>query len=92
MRIKLFLLALLFSIATNTQAMERPCPDALDFHKRSLTGTEKIHLCEAFRGQVVLVVNTASKCAYTPQYEGLETLYERYRERGLQQASLGRRI
>lgn len=36
-----------------------------------------------WRGQPVLVVNTASLCAFTPQYEGLQALYDRYRDRGL---------
>jgi glutathione peroxidase len=37
---------------------------------------------EAWRGQVLLLVNVASRCGLTPQYEGLEALYDRYRERG----------
>jgi glutathione peroxidase len=35
-----------------------------------------------FKGQVILIVNVASQCGYTPQYEGLEKLYERYKSRG----------
>jgi glutathione peroxidase len=59
------------------------CPPALDFHMRPLLDDKPVHLCEVFGDQVVLVVNTASKCAFTPQYEGLENVYARYRERGL---------
>lgn len=43
---------------------------------------EPVSLCQ-FSGKVLLIVNTASECGYTPQYEGLERLYRRYRERGL---------
>ncbi len=64
-------------------AADGQCPESLDFYIRPLTGTEPLRLCDEFRGKVVLVVNTASKCAFTPQYEGLENLYARYRERGL---------
>lgn len=36
-----------------------------------------------YRGQVMLIVNVASQCSYTPQYAGLESLYEKYKDRGL---------
>ena len=57
------------------------CPALLN--KTMSTLVEKPQsLCE-YAGKVVLVVNTASECGYTPQYEGLEALYRKYRGRGL---------
>jgi glutathione peroxidase len=49
---------------------------------RPLAGKEPVSLCERYEGQVLLVVNTASKCGFTPQYEGLEALHQRLSERG----------
>lgn len=60
-------------------------PDAapaslLDLEARRLSGP--VESLGRYRGEVLLVVNTASRCGFTPQYEGLQSLYERYHERG----------
>ncbi|KFN46840.1 hypothetical protein N787_00675 [Arenimonas metalli CF5-1] len=54
----------------------------LDRSFRQLAGKETVNLQEAYGGQVLLVVNTASKCGFTPQYEGLEAMYAKYKEQG----------
>jgi glutathione peroxidase len=51
-----------------------------DFSAKTLDGQDK-SLAD-YRGQVLLIVNTASKCGFTPQYEGLEALYRDYKDRG----------
>ena len=57
------------------------CPALLD-RKLDTIHEKPQSLCE-YAGKVLLVVNTASECGYTPQYEGLEKLYGKYKERGL---------
>lgn len=55
--------------------------DAYDFSFNSIDGAPLP--LTTFKGKVVLVVNTASKCGLTPQYEGLEKLYSDYKDKGL---------
>ncbi len=57
------------------------CPALLDRGMETVDERPQ-SLCE-YQGKVLLVVNTASQCGYTPQYEGLEALYRKYRGRGL---------
>ena len=52
---------------------------ALDFEMKNIDG-EKVDL-EQYEGKVVLIVNVASKCGLTPQYEGLQALYEKYKDK-----------
>jgi len=54
----------------------------LDENYRRLAGTESVNLASEYRGKVLLVVNTASKCGFTPQYEALEAMHAKYSERG----------
>lgn len=73
---------LLGGLAMSANAAAK-CGPALDFEVRRLAGDETLRLCDAYQGKVVLMVNTASKCGFTGQYEGLEALYDKYRDRGL---------
>ena len=69
-------------VAAGDPAAPADCPPILRHSYQRLQGGQTQSLCD-YRGKVVLVVNTASYCGYTGQYEGLEALYRKYRDRGL---------
>ena len=56
--------------------------DIYDFKVDSLSGAP-VDLSQ-YRGKVLLIVNTASKCGFTPQYKGLETIYEQFKDKGVE--------
>jgi glutathione peroxidase len=56
-------------------------PNLYDFTATSLEGQEEVPI-KRFEGQVILIVNTASACGFTPQYRGLEALYREFEPRG----------
>lgn len=79
--VKMLFLTLTLIAAIPAQAASKFCPASLDFKLTTLQG-QATNLCR-YSGQVVLVVNTASYCAFTQQYAGLEALYRKDRPRGL---------
>ena len=70
-------LALAISVSV---AADKEAKSVLEFTMKDIDGKE-VPLSE-YKGDVLLVVNVASQCGLTPQYEGLETIYERYKDKG----------
>src|SRR5947209_18733383 len=84
MRATLFLFALtvVMGAPAMSQAEEsKKAPAALNFKMKDIDGKD-VDLSQ-YKGKVVLFVNVASKCGYTPQYKGLQALYEKYKDKGL---------
>lgn len=73
---------LVAGVATADKAKEKTVPEALNFTVTDINGN-KVNLADKYKGKVVLIVNTASKCGFTKQYAGLEQLHEKYGDEGL---------
>jgi glutathione peroxidase len=74
--------ALILTLSAPAQAAADTCPALLDKTVLTLLDEAPVSLCD-YRGKVLLVVNTASFCGFTPQYTGLEQLQREYAGRGL---------
>ena len=73
--------AMLFLVKANVSTVEKGKGKTVyDFTMKD-TGGKDVKL-EQFRGKVVMLVNVASKCGYTPQYDGLQKIYEQYKDQG----------
>ncbi|MBA6408540.1 glutathione peroxidase [Pseudoalteromonas sp. 5Ae-yellow] len=68
--------------STINQTSTQDCQDFTNVDIRKLRSKESINLCQ-FKNKPLLIVNTASNCGFTPQFKGLEALYQRYKEQGL---------
>ena len=75
------LLFLAFSFVSS--GLWAKCPDMFNTQMRQLHSDKMIKLCELVENKPVLVVNTASHCGYTPQFKGLESLHQQYKDQGL---------
>ncbi len=64
-------------------ALANQCGDILGHSMQQLNTRESVNLCDSYQGKTILVVNTASKCGFTPQFDALEALYQKYQDKGL---------
>ena len=76
-----YIILLLLILTIQPIAKEHTMQSIYDFKVKTIEGKETT--LETYKDKVMLIVNVASKCGYTPQYEGLETLYKKYKGKGL---------
>lgn len=80
MRVSAFAVLLLLSFSSHAESQ---CPAFLDYDLPKLHSKDTVNLCDVAADKPLLVVNTASHCGYTKQFEGLEALHQKYKDQGL---------
>lgn len=75
----IFLIAI--TLGALTSALAQKAENVYSFEVKTIKGDSQT--LDKYKNKVVLIVNTASKCGLTPQYEGLEALYQKYKDKGL---------
>ena len=75
------LFSLLLVLSLHTYAKDTSMKTIYDFKVKTIQGEETT--LEQYKGKVMLIVNVASKCGFTPQYDGLEALYKKYKDKGV---------
>lgn len=73
----------LFILSITSLSIFADCPDYLNVDKEILRSKKTLNICENFGNKPILIVNTASHCSFTPQFEGIEALYNQYKDQGL---------
>lgn len=76
--------SVLFASVLASQAALADCAAILQHEMPALRSEQTVDLCERYAGKPLLIVNTASFCGFTPQFKGLEAIYQRYRSQGLE--------
>ncbi|XQF93882.1 glutathione peroxidase [Pseudoalteromonas espejiana] len=69
------------NVKLNNQ-LEQECDDFTNVEMRKLRSKDSLNLCQ-FKNRPLLIVNTASNCGFTPQFEGLEAVHQQYKDKGL---------
>ncbi|AFJ01407.1 Glutathione peroxidase [Methylophaga frappieri] len=80
-----YILALVMSLMSLSVSAEsdKVCPEFLDYELPRLHSNETVNLCDIAAGKPLMIVNTASHCGFTRQFEGLEAVHQKYQDKGL---------
>ncbi|MFC4655641.1 MULTISPECIES: glutathione peroxidase [Rheinheimera] len=77
------LVLLIAALGFSAHALANSCGEILSHSMPQLRSKETVDLCDAYQGKTLLIVNTASKCGFTPQFKALQALQEKYQDKGL---------
>lgn len=84
MKFTLLIKTALITAAFTSATAIASCPEWMNTDLKKLRSKDTVNLCELADSKPVLLVNTASQCGFTPQFEDLEALYNKYKNQGLQ--------